>query len=381
MLRNDRIFSKLVLQKMRVVQIYFEWLVNRFASLKRRPFTHLYLVGDGAPWVLMEEAREVNRLAGMHGIRSQVVNRIPAGLVRQCLFLQSPYALRDLPPNGPLSNRVAFSYFHGRPSSSENDFSRNFEIIRRRHHEISRVQVSCRSMQELLLTTGIDPDKVRLIPIGINLTMFPQVNKAKRNGARQRLGLRPDDIVVGSFQKDGEGWGGGDQPKLIKGPDVFVKTVERLHQQKPKLHVLLTGPARGYVKNELARRNVPFTHKQIEHYSDMAECYHALDLMLVTSREEGGPKAVLESMACGIPLVSTRVGQAADLIRHGENGWMVDVEDVDGLYSCSMMALDLAMETKTSKLNIARVTAAQHDYDSQLPLWKSFFANFVESGM
>ena len=366
---------------MRGVRIYFEWLMNRFVSLKRRPFSHLYLVGDGAPWVLMEEAREVNRLAGMHGIRSQVVNRVPTGVVRQCLFLQSPYILRDFPTNRPLSNRVAFSYFHGHPKSSEDEFARNLAIIRRRRHEISRVQVSCRRMQELLLTTGIGSDKVRLIPIGINLTMFPQVNKSKRQRARQRLGLRPDDIVVGSFQKDGEGWGHGDKPKLIKGPDVFVKTVERLCQKKPKIHVLLTGPSRGYVKNELARRNVPFTHRQIDHYSDMAECYHALDLMLVTSREEGGPKAVLESMACGIPLVSTRVGQAADLIRHGENGWMVDVEDVDGLYSCSMMVLDLAMETKEFKLNLARITAEQNDYDLQLPLWKSFFAGFVENGM
>ena len=39
-------------------------------------------------------------------------------------------------------------------------------------------------------------------------------------------------------------------------------------------------------------------------------------------------------MAVGVPLVTTRVGQAADLVRHGENGWMVDAEDVDGLVEC-----------------------------------------------
>ncbi len=63
----------------------------------------------------------------------------------------------------------------------------------------------------------------------------------------------------------------------------------------------------------------------------MARAYEAIDLCIVASRDEGGPRAVLESMAIGVPLVTTRVGQAADLVRHEENGWMVEVEDVDGL--------------------------------------------------
>ena len=61
-----------------------------------------------------------------------------------------------------------------------------------------------------------------------------------------------------------------------------------------------------------------------------SQAYEAIDVCLVTSRDEGGPRAVLEAMATGIPLVTTRVGQASDLVRHGENGWLVDVEDVDG---------------------------------------------------
>ena len=59
--------------------------------------------------------------------------------------------------------------------------------------------------------------------------------------------------------------------------------------------------------------------------------YPAIDVCLVASRDEGGPRAVLESMATRVPLVTTRVGQAADLVRSGENGWMVEPEDVDGL--------------------------------------------------
>src|SRR5207245_2640004 len=63
--------------------------------------------------------------------------------------------------------------------------------------------------------------------------------------------------VVGSFQKDGVGLGEGLQPKLVKGPDLLVATLEWLHASVPELVVLLTGLARGYVRTELERRAIP----------------------------------------------------------------------------------------------------------------------------
>ena len=59
--------------------------------------------------------------------------------------------------------------------------------------------------------------------------------------------------------------------------------------------------------------------------------YSALDAYVVPSRQEGGPKSVLEAMASGVPIVSTRVGQATELIRDGENGRLVEVEDAEAL--------------------------------------------------
>ena len=44
--------------------------------------------------------------------------------------------------------------------------------------------------------------------------------------------------------------------------------------------------------------------------------YQALDLYLITSRLEGGPKALLEALACGIPVVSTPVGMVPDVGTH-----------------------------------------------------------------
>src|SRR5205823_6518925 len=160
--------------------------------------------------------------------------------------------------------------------------------------------------------------KVRRIPIGVDTDAF-------RPGDRT-LDLPGSAFVVGSLVKDGVGWGEGLEPKAIKGPDVFLETIELLTPRIPELFVLLTGPARGFVKAGLERLGVPYRHLSVP-AAELPVVYRALDVCLVASRQEGGPKAVLEAMASGVPLVTTRVGQATDLVRNGENGFLVDVGD------------------------------------------------------
>jgi glycosyltransferase involved in cell wall biosynthesis len=177
---------------------------------------------------------------------------------------------------------------------------------------------------------GIPDDKVTMIPIGVDLDIFRPPSPEEKERLRKQLGIHPEYVVIGSFQKDGIGWGEGLEPKLVKGPDLFLQVMGRLKSQADIL-VLLTGPARGYVRRGLESMGIPYRHILLDSYAEVAPYYQVLDLYLVTSREEGGPKAVMESLASGVPLVSTRVGMAADLIEDGVNGFLCEVEDVDAL--------------------------------------------------
>ena len=56
----------------------------------------------------------------------------------------------------------------------------------------------------------------------------------------------------------------------------------------------------------------------------MVEFYQGLDALICASRTEGGPHPLLEASACQIPVISTRVGIAPELIRSGENGMLVE---------------------------------------------------------
>jgi glycosyltransferase involved in cell wall biosynthesis len=259
-------------------------------------------------------------------------------------------------------------------------FDDSYKQLQQHHPRIARILVSHSQMEQVILESGIEPPKVHRIPIGINLDYFDVQTPEARKAARRRLNIPDSAVVIGSFQKDGDGWGEGREPKLIKGPDVFLKVIERIKPRVPELFVLLSGPARGYVKAGLARLGVPFRHVYLMDYAEVGLLYQALDLYLVTSRVEGGPKAILESMASGVPLVTTKVGQAMDLVQHGQNAWMVEVEDAEGLAHWAEHALASRQTTAVNEvLRAGRATAEANSYDSQEKQWREFFRGFVET--
>ena len=88
------------------------------------------------------------------------------------------------------------------------------------------------------------------------------------------------------FQKDGEGWGRGLKPKLIKGPDIFIETIKKLKNKIDKLYILLSGPSRGYIQNELVKINIRYIN--FKDYYKTPLLYYLIDLYFIPAREEGG---------------------------------------------------------------------------------------------
>jgi hypothetical protein len=65
-----------------------------------------------------------------------------------------------------------------------------------------------------------------------------------------------------------------------------------------------------------------------------------------------------------------------DLVRHGENGWMVEVEDVEGLAHWAEFAIQ-HRESLGGVIEHACQTAREHTYEAQVPLWREFMRGFV----
>ncbi len=340
------------------------------------PHSRLFIAVDATGWVLSYEARQLERVAEQLGVHVGPGSWV-RGVSGQSIFHLSHFTLlmHEIRRQG---NRLGVAYFHGRPGTpGMPEFDICYANLRRHHEELDRVQVTSRAMAELVLETGIAPDKVHLIPIGIDVHAFTPCGAEERAAARTTLELPSTAFVVGSFQKDGVGWGDGLEPKLIKGPDLLLSAAARLRDRIPELWFLLTGPARGYVKTGLERLGIPHRHVYLPDVEAVAGAYHAIDVCLVTSRDEGGPRAVLEAMATGIPLVTTKVGQAADLVRHGMNGWMVEVEDVEAIVESTLQVAEAPAQGLESVLRAGRETAEANSHDALQPRWLELLRGFV----
>ena len=336
--------------------------------------SRLFALGDGAGWSVEEDAAHLAVTAARLGYEVG-----PGSWARfassQCVFLTSHF--EALAPRWlDSSHRLGTAYLHGRPGTpGAPEFDEAFDALRGRPERVARIQVTHAEMHDLVLDAAVPPERVFLIPIGIDLQRFPLGGADARARARARLGLPEGAFVAGSFQKDGVGWGEGLEPKLVKGPDVLVRALERLRDLAPELHVLLTGPARGYVRGELERLGIPHVHRLARSREELAAAYHALDVYLVASRQEGGPKAVLEAMATGVPVVSTRVGQAQEMIEDGVDGWLVEIEDVEALAGRAAAVRDGA---PAPFRDAAHAKAERFALERLDPLWARLLDGFVD---
>jgi glycosyltransferase involved in cell wall biosynthesis len=324
----------------------------------------LYVVGDRLGWSIDDDRARL--LATARRLGYDVGNNAFLRFARRQAVFQHNHFNALQPRWLDSSHRLGLSYFHGRPGTDGYpEFDRAHDALRRHASRIDRVQVTHEEMSELVVDAGVPAERVFKIPIGIDLEHFPLAPERKGSS-----------FVIGSFLKDGVGMDDGFEPKLLKGPDTFVEVVSRLRDSIPELSVLLTGPARGYVRRELDRLGVPHRHVFASSREELARTYGDADVCLVTSRQEGGPKAVLEAMASGVPLVTTRVGQAAELVTDGENGLLANVDDVDALVAAvERVRDDQALRTR---LRLAgRVTAEAHAEERLDPLWAELLEGFA----
>jgi glycosyltransferase involved in cell wall biosynthesis len=271
------------------------------------------------------------------------------------------------------SNRILLNIYHG-DFGINRDFDRTLELVLKNQADISHIVASTSIMIQRMVGWGIPSEKVSLIPIGIDLDVLKSVRILERDQARSEFGVPRDAVCIGSFQKDGNGWGEGLEPKLVKGPDIFVEAVVRLSKER-KVFCLLTGPARGYVKRRLTDHGIPFAHRMADDFTEIAKAYRCLDLYIVASREEGGPMALMESMAMGVPVVTTRVGMAPDVIQDGINGRIVGVEDVAGIAQSAMDLLE-NQALRERVIQRALTDAEQFGYETISERYASLYRRF-----
>ncbi len=284
------------------------------------PFYSLSYIVESENWSIRWDGKYLTSQFNRQKLISARLTTSPIGLRNQIVHFGSfGTFISDRGCRFPHpSNQVVVTFFHLVPNDPKLKFIKE---------SVPRVKVyhtSAHLTKKEMIRLGIPPEKIKVIPLGVDLALFKPVSPAEKTALRRKYGLPVDKFIIGSFQKDGEGWGEGLKPKLIKGPDIFVETIARLKQYKP--FVLLTGPARGYVKKRLRQAGISFKHFYLKDYREIAHMYQMLDLYIISSRVEGGPKAILEAWASGVPVVSTKVGMVPDIAKEEKDALLAEVE-------------------------------------------------------
>ena len=157
--------------------------------------------------------------------------------------------------------------------------------------------------------SGLTTKPIHVIPYWIDDQKWKIYDKKE---AKEKLGLPKDKFVIGSFQRDSEGETAN--PKLEKGPDLFCNIIESAAKLPLQIFVLLGGWRRKYVTNRLTEAGVDFILHEMVSQEDLELMYNACDVYMVCSRHEGGPQAVLEASKMRVPIISTPVGIAEEVL-------------------------------------------------------------------
>jgi glycosyltransferase involved in cell wall biosynthesis len=169
------------------------------------------------------------------------------------------------------------------------------------------------------ILSQITSKKIKVISYWLNDAFWRPISKEL---SRLELNINKHDFCVGSFQRDTEGFD-LKTPKLEKGPDLFCDYLDRVHAKRHNLHVLLGGWRRQYVVNRLKKSRIKYTLFEQTNLENIKKLYAACDLYIVSSRYEGGPQALIEAAAMEVPIISTDVGIAKNIL---PSNCIIDIE-------------------------------------------------------
>jgi D-inositol-3-phosphate glycosyltransferase len=187
------------------------------------------------------------------------------------------------------------------------------ELARGCHRIIAPTE---KEKEELIRHYGSSPERISVVPCGVNLELFQPVDKEI---AKQKLGFTDDKSIL---------FVGRIEP--LKGIDQLIKAIPYLQNgQQPKL-VLIGGDEHSQYEIEKLQelsRNLHIENSvtflgSIKH-EQMPYFYSAADACVVPSYYESFGLVALESLACGTPVVATDVGALKGVIHQGETGYVV----------------------------------------------------------
>ncbi len=182
----------------------------------------------------------------------------------------------------------------------------------------TRVIAVSDEVRQRLLKSGVPARRIDFVRNGIDTEPFAPARESSKTGN----GNRPVVGLVGRLAWE-------------KGVDVFLEAAARVLSEVPntKFTVVGEGPDRRQLENLIDTLGIAANVSMLGRREDMPAVYGSFDIMVSSSRQEGLPMAILEGMACGLPMIATAVGEVPKVVRDDHTGVLVPPGDSGALAS------------------------------------------------
>ncbi len=282
-----------------------------------------------------------------YGVKAELIpsmQRIPNFRSDRKAYKELKKIIRDFQPDivhthaakaGALGRKAAFACkvpvvvhtFHGHVFHSYFSAWKTsiFKFIERRLAKKSTgiIAISPIQKEELWKEHRVCPaDKIKVIPLGFDLTRFHEARKTQREISRSQWNLSEDEVAVAIVGR----------LVPIKNHSLFLSVIEQLCERKIKARFFIVGDGsekeilleKAKVLTESFGVEITFTSwiKDIAHFNA------GMDVICLTSDNEGTPVSLIEAQASGVPIVSTDVGGVRDIVSEGETGFVVPKKNV-----------------------------------------------------
>ncbi len=225
-------------------------------------------------------------------------------------------------------------------------------------HSKLHIVVPSRWLQQKVERSILRDHPVTLVANGVDCDVF---KPTERSAARARFGIPDTAVVVGCLSH------GGALVNAWKGGHHLQRTLQEMRRSHPGLVFLNAGAPRT--------PEVPgvVSTGHLDNEPDVAAALNAMDVFLYTPRADNCPLVVIEALACGVPVVSFRIGGIPELVLDGRNGCLVEDEDIQGLLRSLEFLIRHPDAREAYSREARRHATATFDLDRVLSAYRSVY--------
>ncbi len=231
---------------------------------------------------------------GLHSIRRAKANGATTVLFRNSPHIEFQRAIRE---------EEFARYGVSLPPVDEGSIQRELQEYEEAHY----IRVPSDFARRTFLERGFDPDKVVMIPHGVDLENFPPVTKS--------------DTVFRVLFVGGIG--------LWKGLQYLLEAVRQLRLRNSE--VVLIGGISDDAKPILRQYGGLFKYQGVISRRELYRYYSQASVYVLPSLEEGMALTVLEAMACGVPVIVSEHTGVESVVRDGQEGFIIPIRDVTAI--------------------------------------------------